>query len=321
MMVRNADDAARLITARLLDLLLVLALVAGVAVAALPVLTDLGSSMTAARVISSMTASVDRTEDPNRLQSLAQAQAYNLELGGKSSKSNNAGMGGSNETEDDIRTPKLDKASEIKPYVQQLSIETDGALCWLEIPCLSLRLPVYHGTGDETLAAGVGHLATSSLPVGGTSSHCVLAAHSGMQDTSMFDGIEKLAKGDVFVLHTLGDAYCYEVTEVRTVLPRDAETLCGIREGEDLCTLLTCTPYGINSHRLLVTGTRRTYDAQQTRQNYGMRREIVDRRSIPLLACAGGLVASAILFVTVRALSHRRDNAPVSYHRRPGRRR
>ena len=126
---------------------------------------------------------------------------------------------------------------------------------YVEIPKISVRLPIYHGTGDGVLRKGVGHLLGSSLPIGGRSTHSILSGHSGMASQTMFTDLEQLEIGDVFYLWVLGDVLAYQVFEINTVLPTDT-SLLGIWEGQDNCTLVTCTPYGINTHRLLVTGKR-----------------------------------------------------------------
>ena len=126
---------------------------------------------------------------------------------------------------------------------------------YVEIPKIQVNLPIYHGTDAEVLDRGVGHLLGSSLPVGGESTHTILSDHSGMASQKMFTDLEQLTQGDVFYLNVLNETLAYQVTEINTVLPYETDLL-GIVPGEDLCTLVTCTPYGINTHRLLVRGRR-----------------------------------------------------------------
>ena len=130
---------------------------------------------------------------------------------------------------------------------------------YVEIPKISVNLPIYHGTGNDSLERGVGHLLGSSLPVGGASTHAILTGHSGMATQKMFTDLEQLSVGDVFYLHILDETLAYQVDRIKTVLPYDTNLL-GITSGRDYCTLVTCTPYGINTHRLLVRGTRITYE-------------------------------------------------------------
>ena len=144
-------------------------------------------------------------------------------------------------------------------YRHQLNIAGDGIMCYVQIPLIQVNLPVYHGTDSDTLEVGIGHLLGSSLPVGGTGSHSVLTAHSGMANQKMFSDLDKLKLGDVFYLKVLGETLAYQVDQIKTVLPHDT-TYLGILEGEDLCTLVTCTPFGVNTHRLLVRGKRIPYE-------------------------------------------------------------
>ena len=130
---------------------------------------------------------------------------------------------------------------------------------YVEIPLIQVNLPIYHGTASETLDVGIGHLLGSSLPVGGESTHSVLTAHSGMAGQKMFSDIDQLEEGDVFYLQILGETLAYQVDAIHVVLPHDT-TYLGITQGEDQCTLVTCTPFGVNTHRLLVRGSRIPYE-------------------------------------------------------------
>ena len=140
-------------------------------------------------------------------------------------------------------------------YDSMLNLNGDGIMGYIEIPKINVHLPIYHGTGDSSLSKGVGHLLGSSLPVGGESTHSILSGHSGMASQTMFTDLEQLGIGDAFYLYVLDEILAYQVSEINTVLPSDT-SLLGIWEGEDCCTLVTCTPYGVNTHRLLVTGYR-----------------------------------------------------------------
>jgi len=148
-------------------------------------------------------------------------------------------------------------------YGHQLNVAGDGIMGYIEIPTINVNLPIYHGTGSDSLERGVGHLLGSSLPVGGESTHAILTGHSGMASQKMFTDLVQVEVGDVFYLHILNETLAYQVRELNTVLPHDT-SLLGISSGEDLCTLITCTPYGINTHRLLVTGSRIPYEEAET---------------------------------------------------------
>lgn len=141
-------------------------------------------------------------------------------------------------------------------YAGQLTV--GGAMCTIDIPKIGVYLPVRHGTGAETLERAVGHVVGTSLPVGGAGTHAVLSAHSGMASAKLFSDIDQLAEGDVFYIHVLGEVLAYEVDQIATVLPGDT-SLLQIEDEQDLVTLVTCTPFGVNTHRLLVRGHRVPY--------------------------------------------------------------
>ena len=144
-------------------------------------------------------------------------------------------------------------------YDELLNLHGSGLMGYVEIPKIDVNLPIYHGTSEEVLQKGIGHLLGSSLPIGGEGFHSVLTGHSGLAGAKLFSDLDQLAPGDTFFLHILGETLAYEVVEINTVLPYETELLLAI-PGEDLCTLVTCTPYGVNSHRLLVRGSRVPYE-------------------------------------------------------------
>ena len=145
-------------------------------------------------------------------------------------------------------------------YAQQLTV--GGVMAYVDIPKINIYLPVQHGTDADTLGKSVGHVVGTSLPVGGSSTHAVLSAHSGMASSKLFSDIDQLAVGDMFYIHVLGDTLAYKVDAIHTVLPTDTRLL-QIEEGKDYVTLVTCTPFGINTHRLLVRGHRVPYTKEQ----------------------------------------------------------
>lgn len=142
-----------------------------------------------------------------------------------------------------------------REYLGQLNITEDGVMGYIEIDRIRCSLPIYHGTDETVLEIGAGHMEGSSLPVGGENTHCVLTGHRGLPSARLFTDIDQLEEGDYFSIHVLNETLIYEVDQIRTVLPADVDLL-NIEEGQDYCTLVTCTPYGINSHRLLVRGHR-----------------------------------------------------------------
>ena len=145
-------------------------------------------------------------------------------------------------------------------YAQQLTV--GGVMAYVDIPKINVYLPVQHGTDADTLERAVGHVVGTSLPVGGESTHAVLSAHSGIASSKLFSDIDQLAVGDVFYIRVLGDTLVYEVDSIHTVLPTDT-SLLQIEDGKDYVTLVTCTPFGVNTHRLLVRGHRVPYTPEQ----------------------------------------------------------
>ena len=165
----------------------------------------------------------------------------------------NAMLSGAAITEGGASAPPL-------AYAQQLTV--GGAMCYVDIPKINVYLPVQHGTDADTLERAVGHVVGTSLPVGGSSTHAVLSAHSGMASSKLFSDIDQLAEGDTFYIHVLGEVLAYKVDAIHTVLPTDTSRL-QIEDGKDYITLVTCTPFGINTHRLLVRGHRVPYVPEQ----------------------------------------------------------
>lgn len=154
-----------------------------------------------------------------------------------------------------LSDPFENKDTDTTDYDALLRASTDGVMAYVEIPKISVSLPVYHGVSSNVLNKGVGHLPETSLPVGGESTHAVLAGHSGMSHARLFTDLPKLAVGDQFYIHVYGKKLCYKVDQIKKVLPSDTQDL-NIVEGEDYVTLLTCVPIAVNSHRLLVRGHR-----------------------------------------------------------------
>lgn len=190
-------------------------------------------------------------------------------------------------------------------YDSQLDVAGNGIMGYVEIPKIQVNLPIYHGTEAEVLDRGVGHLLGSSLPVGGENTHTVLSGHSGMASQKMFTDLEQLTPGDIFYLNVLNETLAYQVTEINTVLPYETELL-GIVPGEDLCTLVTCTPYGVNTHRLLVRGSRIPYEEAAVLEEETASVEPTastwEAKYLQglLLGCAAAGGVSAVVFLAVR---------------------
>lgn len=193
------------------------------------------------------------------------------------------------------------EASDIT-YGSVLSLDVSGLMCFVEIPKIDVYLPVYHGTSEDTLLKGAGHLEGTSVPVGGEGTHAVLAAHTGINSSKMFTDLTEMEEGDLFFIHVLDDTLAYRVCDIQVILPEKTESL-RIEDGRDLVTLLTCTPYGVNSHRLTVTGERTEYteevqaEAGSEETDTGSQWMKAYRRA--LLA---GLVAVAVTAVSVKII-------------------
>lgn len=152
-------------------------------------------------------------------------------------------------------------SGEDEAYMSCLNVAGNGVMGTVEIPKIQITLPIFHTTSDEVLETAAGHLEGSSLPVGGENTHAVISAHRGLPSAALFTDLDKLEKEDHFLLHILDDTLCYEVDQILTVEPEETESLA-VESGKDLVTLLTCTPYGVNSHRLLVRGHRVPYEPE-----------------------------------------------------------
>lgn len=185
-------------------------------------------------------------------------------------------------------------------YDQMLNLTSSGIMGYIQIPAIDINLPIYHGTGEAVLQIAIGHLDWTSLPVGGESTHCVLSGHRGLPSAKLFTDIDQLVVGDTFLLQILDDTLTYEVDQILIVLPHEVEAL-EIVEGKDYCTLVTCTPYGVNSHRLLIRGHRTA-----TREEAGTVRVTADAVQIeplliaPIVAAPILLVLLILLLVTTR---------------------
>ena len=191
---------------------------------------------------------VEDTDDSKLQEALQHARAYNAALNGILADEN-------------FSETALMGASE--DYDAQLNVTGRGIMGYVSVPKINVTLPIYHGTDSGTLERGIGHLLGTSLPIGGDSTHSVLTAHSGMASQRMFSDLPQLKEGDVFYLEVLNDTLAYQVDQIKTVLPHDT-TYLGIEAEQDLCTLVTCTPFGVNSHRLLVRGHRIPYEEAET---------------------------------------------------------
>ena len=154
-----------------------------------------------------------------------------------------------------LQNVKSTEAIDLRGYDELLNLTGNAVMCTVEIPAIDVELPVYHGISEDVLQKGAGHMPGTSLPVGSESTHAVISAHSGLPAARLFTDLDKLEEGDLFYIHVLGETLCYEIDQIVVTIPSDTEAI-QIEKGQDYVTLLTCTPYGVNTHRLLVRGRR-----------------------------------------------------------------
>lgn len=239
---------------------------------------------------------VEGLEDNRVEQALADAQSYNRALQSKRF------------TITEPFDPEVIRSELGSDYVQVLNLGGDGLMGYIEIPAISVYLPIYHGTSEQVLSSGVGHLENTSLPIGGESTHAVLSAHSGLSDKKLFTDLVLLQEGDQFYIHVLNRTLAYQVDRIQVVLPYETQAL-QITTGEDYVTLVTCTPYGINSHRLLVRGTAVEYvpEQKQTQQTAQTQQSSPWMRQY-LHAVLAGTVVLLIVVLAAALLSRRRDH-------------
>ena len=206
------------------------------------------------------------------------------------------------EDEKDIRTTE---------YWKVLNVAGDGVLGYLSIPKINIKLAVYHGTADDVLQTGVGHLNGTKLPIGGENTHCVLAAHRGLPSARLFTDIDQMKKGDMFYLHVLDEILAYQVDEILDMVDKDdRETLdqaLQIEEGRDQVTLFTCTPYGVNSHRLLVRGTRVPYNGEEEAETTAVDSMLKSVQNYYMLYLILGLSVTLLIILMMRYFFKRKD--------------
>ena len=221
---------------RIVVILLIVVLLAGLSLLLYPFVSDYWNSLHQSRAIATYMETVTELDDTAYERWWKEAKAYNASLPG---------------TLDRFHPDEEEQRS----YEKLLDISGTGILGYVEIPNIDVLLPIYHGTDEEVLQVAIGHIEGSSLPVGGESTHCVISGHRGLPSSRLFTDLDQLTEGDIFILRVLDETLTYEVDQIHIVEPDDT-SLLGIEEGQDLCTLITCTPYGVTSHRLLVRGHR-----------------------------------------------------------------
>ena len=226
----------RLIRKHFTTILLVLILLTGMSLLLYPTVSDYWNSFHQSQAIASYVEAVAEIDNTDYEKMWQEAVAYNEKL-----------------KENSGRWTPTDE--ELEKYERLLNVSDTGIMGYIEIPKIKVSLPIYHGTDEAILQIAIGHIPGSSLPVGGKGTHCVVSGHRGLPSAKLFTDLDQLEEGDLFMMRILDETLTYEVDQVRIVEPEELSDL-EIDEDKDLCTLVTCTPYGINSHRLLVRGHR-----------------------------------------------------------------
>lgn len=219
-----------------INIFLAVAFLAGLGIMLYPTVSDWWNERHATRAIANYVEAVASIDPEVKEAMLEDARAYNETL--------SPGINFMDNTD-----------SRYAEYESLLDLTGTGIMGYIQIPSINVNLPIYHGTEDHVLQVAIGHIAGSSLPVGGESTHCVLSGHRGLPTARLFTDLDQMEPGNIFTVTVLDETITYEVDQIRIVLPEETGDL-GIIEGEDHCTLVTCTPYGINTHRMLVRGKR-----------------------------------------------------------------
>lgn len=266
-------------------IIIALIFLAGLGFLLYPTVSNLWNRAHQSRAIATYTKQVEKLDDSQNKEMLKAARKYNKSLLKKS---------------DHWKLSKKDK----KKYESLLDVSGTGIMGYIEIPKIDCSLPIYHGTDEGALQIAIGHLEGSSLPVGGKSTHCVFSGHRGLPSARLFTDLDQMEEGDVFVLNVLGRKLAYEVDQIKVVLPDEMSDL-EIVQGKDLCTLVTCTPYGINTHRLLVRGHRTKYIEETVVR---VQKEAEKKETGIWLLAGGGAVFLIIIIIVVVKRRRKRRN-------------
>ena len=287
---------------KMFDIIRILVLVAALSVMLYPTVSNYLYEKNSSRVVSRYDEEVVKLSQEEKQRMLEEARQYNGEL---------------------TEAPELaDPFSPVRGemdarYASLLDVDGDGMMGYVCIPKIDVELPIYHGTSENVLQSGVGHFEGTSLPVGGEGTHTVLTGHRGLPSKLLFTELDELEKGDVFYIKVLGENLAYEIDRILTVLPEDTQEL-SVVDGKDYATLVTCTPYAINTHRLLVRGHRVPYEEASAKESdeisHGLKVPFVGAGLRTAFAFVGGL------FILWGAMTKRRQKSRKR-DKKPGRRR
>lgn len=266
-------------------IILIVGFCVGLIISLYPLISNIYSRRNQIQVINDYTEDIKEIDTKQIAKELELANAYNRKL---------------NQTivlTDPFDPSAIDMADDV--YYDILNYTDDGVMAYINIPKIDVNLPIYHGTDSEHMLKGVGHLVGTSFPVGGVDTHAVLSAHSGLSTAELFTNLADLKKGDLFYIHVLDDVLAYEVDKINVVKPDETNDL-KIVPGQDYVTLVTCTPYGINSHRLLVRGHRVEYDPDLEKQeSKKTNNDVWFKEYIKSIVSGIGIIVLIIIFIVV----------------------
>ena len=266
-------------------IILIVGFCIGLIISLYPLISNIYSRRNQIQVINDYTEDIKEIDTKQIAKELELANAYNRKL---------------NQTivlTDPFDPSAIDMADDV--YYDILNYTDDGVMAYINIPKIDVNLPIYHGTDSEHMLKGVGHLVGTSFPVGGIDTHAVLSAHSGLSTAELFTNLADLKKDDLFYIHVLDDVLAYEVDKINVVKPNETNDL-KIVPGQDYVTLVTCTPYGINSHRLLVRGHRVEYDADLEKQeSKKANNDVWFEEYIKSIVSGIGIIVLIIIFIVV----------------------
>lgn len=266
-------------------IILIVGFCVGLIISLYPLISNIYSRRNQMDVINKYQEDIEKIDGQEMANELELANAYNRKL---------------NQTivlTDPFDPSAIDMADDA--YYDILNYTDDGVMAYINIPKIDVNLPIYHGTDSEHMLKGVGHLVGTSFPVGGIDTHAVLSAHSGLSTAELFTNLADLKKGDLFYIHVLDDVLAYEVDKINVVKPDETNDL-KIVPGQDYVTLVTCTPYGINSHRLLVRGHRVEYDPDLEKQeSKKANNDVWFKEYIKSIVSGIGIIVLIIIFIVV----------------------
>ena len=269
-------------------ILLFLILVVGLSLLLYPSFSDWWNSMHMSRVITDYVESIEQLDEDQYEEIMEAARQYNSSL--------------LTRVNGYTTTPEQKEA-----YPKLLNVAGNGVMGYIEVPTIGVSLPLYHGTEEAVLQVAIGHLDWSSLPVGGEGTHCVISGHRGLPSAKLFTNLDKLREGDLFMLRILDEVLTYEVDQILIVEPREIDSLM-ISDGEDYCTMFTCTPYGINTHRLLVRGHRVANLEEKEVRHIVSEAVIIDPTVVTPIVALPMLIVLFIWIMIPKKKKNRRDD-------------